>query len=147
MNVLQQNWYIVLIMGVLIIGSFIFNLARLKKIRTSNQDFLAEHPDAAKIYLSAKGFIISESVTVHTVDGGPPQLFYEKGKSGVYVVPGTCTAEISYSHNRPGVFYRNVTENTGVVKKELLTEPGGCYILGFDRKESAFTFEKSAGQP
>jgi hypothetical protein len=50
--------------------------------------------------------------------------------------------EMVYTHNRPGILYKNISESTGMVKKELETEPGGCYLLGYNRKEKAFTFEK-----
>jgi hypothetical protein len=53
--------------------------------------------------------------------------------------------ELSYYHNRPGVFYKNVTTSTDTVKKELKAEPNKKYLLGFDRKAETFTLEESAG--
>ncbi|MDR2186226.1 MAG: hypothetical protein LBO80_11275 [Treponema sp.] len=140
----QQNWQISLVIGIVIIGSFIFNIHRMQKTKALNLDFLARHPDAAKIYLSAKALIASEAVNVQSVNGGAPQIFYEKGKTGFYIAPGKSAVELIYTRSRPGVLYRNVTESTGVVKKEIETEPGGCYKLGYDRKEKAFTFGSCA---
>jgi hypothetical protein len=145
LDLLQKNWYIVIAMGVIIIGSFVFNIARMKKAKASNMDFLARQPDAAKIYLTTKALVTSEAVTVQSVNGGVPQIFYEKAKTGFYIAPGKNTVEMIYTYNRPGILHKNVTESTGVVKKELETEPNGCYVLGYDRKENAFTFEKYSG--
>jgi hypothetical protein len=100
------------------------------------------------------------------VEGEPPEFFYEAGASngitgivksaidgitgnsagsGFYLKPGTSTVEISYYHNRPGIFYKNVTTSTDTVKKELKTDPNKKYLLGFDRKAETFTLEETAG--
>lgn len=139
-GIFQQNWQIIFIIGVVIIGSIIFNFFRMKKTKASNLDFLARYPEAAKIYLSARALIASEAVNVQSVNGGVPQIFYEKGKTGFYIVPGKSMVELIYTHSRPGILYKNISESTGTVKKEIETEPRGCYILGYDRKERAFTF-------
>jgi hypothetical protein len=65
--------------------------------------------------------------------------------AGFYLKPGTSTVEISYYHNRPGIFYKNVTTTTDTVKKEMETEPNKKYLLGFDRKAETFTLEEKAG--
>jgi hypothetical protein len=87
------------------------------------------------------------------VDGNPPALFTEGGalgiqgfpgsKSGLYVEPGTRTLELQYTHNRPGLFYKNVSTSTGLVRREFVAEAGKNYVLGFDRKNENFTFEES----
>jgi hypothetical protein len=139
-EIFRQNWQIALVMGAVIIGSIVFNFSRMKKTKASNRDFLARYPGAAKIYLSARALIASEAVNVQSVNGGVPQIFYEKGKTGFYIVPGKSIVELIYTHNRPGILYKNISESTGIVKKEIETEPNGCYILGYDRKEKTFTF-------
>ncbi|MDR1374417.1 MAG: hypothetical protein LBJ24_05530 [Treponema sp.] len=141
----QQNWQISLVIGIIIVSSLIFNFYRTKKTKASNLDFLARYPDAAKIYLSSKALIASETINVQSVNGGVPQIFYEKGKTGFYSVPGKSMVELIYTHNRPGILYRNVSESTGIVKKEIETEPKGRYIVGYDRKEKTFTFGNYAG--
>jgi hypothetical protein len=138
----QQNWYAVLLIGIVSLGCIIFNIIRSKKLKTSGQNFLAEHPDAVKIYLTVKAFITSESVTVHTVDGESPSLFIENGKSGFYAAPGKRTAEMSYTYSRPGILHKTVTQTIGPVKKELVVEAGKNYLLGFNRTEETFTFEE-----
>jgi hypothetical protein len=140
--------------------------ARLQKLEVSNKIFLEKYPDAAKVYPYSRASITSEAVRVHSVDGELPEYFYEAGKSGgitaviaagiagitgnsnntgFYLKPGTSAVEISYYHNRPGVFYKNVTTTTDTVKRELKTEPNGKYLLGFDRKAETFTLEEIAG--
>jgi hypothetical protein len=140
--------------------------ARLQKLEASNKVFLEKYPDAAKVYPYSRTSISSEAVRVHSVEGEPPEFFYEAGtsngiaaiigsaiasitgngaSSGFYLKPGTSTVEISYYHNRPGIFYKNVTTSTDTVKKELETEPNKKYLLGFDRKAESFTLEERAG--
>jgi hypothetical protein len=140
--------------------------ARLQKLEASNKIFLEKYPGAAKVYPYSRASISSEAVRVHSVEGELPEFFYEAGTSsgivpaiaavianitgnsntsGFYLKPGISTVEISYYHNRPGIFYKNVTTTTDTVKKELNTEPNKKYRLGFDRKAETFTLEESAG--
>jgi hypothetical protein len=135
---------------------------RLQKMEGSNKAFLEKYPDAAKVYPHSRASITSEAVQVYSVDGELPEYFYEAGKaggiaailasvsgnnnfSGFYLKPGTSTLELSYYHNRPGFFYKNVTTTTDTVKKELNAEPNKKYLLGFDRKTNSFTLEETAG--
>jgi hypothetical protein len=141
-SVFSQNRPVFLLMGAVFAGCIIFNIVRLKKMKTSGQNFLAEHPDAVKIYLTVKAFITAEAVTVHTIDGGSPSPFIEKGKSGFFAVPGKRIAEMSYTYSRPGLLHKTVTQTIGPAKKELLVEAGKNYRLGFDRTDETFTFEE-----
>ena len=139
-EVAQKNQYVFIALGLAIVGSIAYGVIRLKILKSSNAAFLAQRPDAAKIYLAVKALITSEAVTVYTVDGERPQSFMEAGKTGLYVIPGKRTVEMSYSHSRPGVLHRAVTHTYGPVTKELETEPGKSYLLGFDRDAENFTF-------
>ncbi|MDR0399380.1 MAG: hypothetical protein LBH51_00375 [Treponema sp.] len=136
------------------------NRTRLQKMEASNKAFLEKYPDAAKVYPYSRSSITSEAVRIHSVDGGPPEFFYEAGKlngvagiigsitgngnnTGFYLKPGTTTVEISYYYNRPGLLYKNVTTTTDAVKKELQVESNKTYRLGFDRKAETFTLEEN----
>jgi hypothetical protein len=162
LNVLVIVAMVVLFAGV----GTVMGRARLQKLEASNKIFLERYPDAAKVYPYSRGSITSEAVRVHSVDGGLPEFFYEAGKSsgvagiiatviagitgngnnaGFYLKPGISAVEMSYYHNRPGIFYKNVTTTTDAVKKELKVEPNKKYLLGFDRKTTAFTLEETAG--
>jgi hypothetical protein len=112
------------------------------KIKTDGQNFLLEHPGAAKIFLSVKALITSEIVTVHSVDGEKPVYFSEGGKTGFYTTPGSRHVEISYTHSRPGILHKNVITTVGPVKKELIANTGKSYLLAYDRREEKFTFEE-----
>ncbi|MDR2528729.1 MAG: hypothetical protein LBD04_06920 [Synergistaceae bacterium] len=143
MEILQQNWLTFVIFAIVSVGAMGYGFMRLNKIRASGQEFLARHPDAAKIYLTQRALVTSEAVEVHTVEGEAPPLFVEKGKQGFYVLPGKRVVEVSYSYTRPGVLHKNVTQSTGVVRKELVTEPRKSYLLGFDRDAESFTFTET----
>lgn len=143
MAIFQQNKIVFIFMGLIIIGTFIFNSIRMKKMKSSNQDFLRDHPNAAKVYLTTRALITSEAVTVITVDDEAPRLFMEKTKTGFYALPGTRTVQMQYAYNRPGVLYKNVMTSYGPVKKELAIDAGKSYILGFDRKAETFTFAET----
>jgi hypothetical protein len=156
-NVLFIVVIVILIGGV----GTVMSRARLQKAEASNKVFLEKYPDAAKVYSYSRSAIVSEAVQVYTVDGAPPEFFYDAGKSngiaaiiagitgknttaGFYLKPGTSTVELSYYHNRPGIFYKNVTTTTDAVKKELEVEANKKYLLGFDRKTNTFTLEETA---
>jgi hypothetical protein len=157
--------FIVVVVIVFAVVSMGMNRARLQKMEASNKVFLEKYPDAAKVYPFSRASITSEAVRVHSVEGELPEFFYEAGKfngiaaiiatliagitgngnsSGFYLKPGTTTVEISYYHNRPGIFYKNVTTSTDTVKKDLKVEPNKKYLLGFDRKAETFTLEETA---
>jgi hypothetical protein len=138
----QQNGYIFLLMIIVSLGCIGFTLVRNKKMKTSGQNFLAEHPEAVKVYLSVKALITSEMVTVYTADGEIPSRFIENGKSGFYAIPGKRTVEMSYTYSRPGLLHKTVTQTIGPVKKELVIEGNKNYRLGFNRQEETFTFEE-----
>jgi hypothetical protein len=158
-------FFVVVVILAAVVGTAM-GRARLQKMGSSNRAFLEKYPDAAKVYPYSRASITSEAVRIHSVDGGLPEFFYETGKSngvaaiiagvissitgngtttGFYLKPGTSTVELSYYHNRPGFFYKNVTTTTDTVKKELKAEPNKKYRLGFDRKAETFTLEESAG--
>jgi hypothetical protein len=136
-----MQFFPIIVVALVCAAVMFFNFNRLKQNRAASAEFLAQHPDAAKVYLVAKAFITSESVQVISVDGAPPKLFYEGTKGGFYALPGKRTAELSYTHNRPGIIYKNVSESTGVVKKELALEPKTSYLLGFNRDTNEFTLD------
>ena len=139
----NQYWYVLVIFGIIIIGSFVFSVINKNHMKTSNNNFLAEHPDAAKVWLSSRVGVTSETMQVFSVNGGKPQAFTKGTKTGVYLLPGQNTVVVNYTYNRPGVMYRNVSKSTGAVTKELVVEANKTYLLSFDRKAESFTFEET----
>jgi hypothetical protein len=159
MGILNVLFIVVMVILFAVVGT-VMGRVRLQKMGVSNKIFLEKYPDAAKVYPYSRASITSEAVQVYSVDGELPEFFYEAGKingiaaiiagitgngntSGFYLKPGISTVEISYYHNRPGVFYKNVTTTTDAVKKELKVEPNKKYLLGFDRKAETFTLEET----
>jgi Trk-type K+ transport system membrane component len=140
--IFQQNKIIFIIMGLVILGSIVFNIIRMRNMKSSNQRFLLDHPDVAKVYLTTKALITSEAVIVTAVDGETPEYFAETGKTGFYAIPGSRLVEMTYTYNRPGLIHKNVTTTFGPAKKELAIAANKTYLLGFDRKEETFTFDE-----
>jgi hypothetical protein len=152
-----MNPIYLIIIVVFLVAAFFYSQAMNQKTVGAGKKFLAEHPDAVKIYLTSKVSLVSEMVYVTSVDGEFPVVFSEPGKlpivipgipgskNGIYVLPGTRKLELQYTHNRPGIMYKNVTSSTGIVKKEIVVEANKNYMLGFDRKAEAFTFEEYRG--
>ena len=138
----SQYWYYLVVFGVMIVGSIVYNIVYFKKMKKGVANYLEENPDSAKVYLTTKALITSEAVQVHSINNELPANFVEKGKTGFYLKPGDNTAEISYTYTRPGVMYKTVTKSTDVVKKELTVLPNKSYLIGFDRKAEDFTFEE-----
>jgi hypothetical protein len=139
-SLFQQHKQIFIIFGLVIAGAMVFNIIRYKSMKKSNQKFLEDHPDAAKVYLSLKALAALGTVTVHSVDGEAPALFSENLKSGFYVIPGKRMVEMSYTSSRPGIVHKSVTQTYGPYKKELIIEANKNYLLGFDRGQETFTF-------
>jgi hypothetical protein len=155
------------ILAIVVVGGAIgmaMSRTRMQKMAASNKVFLEKYPGAAKVYPYSRASITSEAVQVYSVDGDLPEFFYETGNangiaaliktaissisggsntSGFYLKPGTNTVEMSYYHNRPGFFYKNVTTTTDAVKRELNVEANKTYRLSFDRKENTFTLEEA----
>jgi hypothetical protein len=67
-------------------------------------------------------------------------MFFERGKTGFYTIPGNIIVDICYSHTSLGVVFKNITKPTVFMKKELEPEPNKSYLLGFDRGKNVFTF-------
>jgi hypothetical protein len=156
--------FIVVILAAFAGVSMYMGRARTQKLEASNKIFLEKYPGAARVYPYSRSSITSEAVRIHSVDGQPPEYFYEAGQagavaaiiasvtasitgngsnSGFYLKPGTSTVEMSYYHNRPGLMYKNVTTSTDAIKMDLAVEANKKYRLGFDRKGNTFTLDET----
>jgi hypothetical protein len=160
MGILNVVFVIAIVVAFAMVGTAM-GRKRLEKMKASNKTFLEKYPDAARVYPYSRSAIVSEAVRIHTVDGEFPEFFYDDpGKvsgvasiiagitgngstSGFYLKPGTSTVEMSYYHNRPGIFYKNVTSTTDVIKKDLAVEANKKYLLGFNQNEKTFTLEET----
>ena len=138
--------YLVVVWGgfmvLFVIGGVLYGILKMAKLRREKAAFLAAHPDASTIYLMAKGYIVSDAVCVHAVDGKPPMTLSDSGKHGILIAPGERRLRLSYTHTRPGVVYRNVSTSTGTVDKLVTVKPSTTYKISFDRKEKTFLLEE-----
>jgi hypothetical protein len=142
-SLFQQNRQIIIIFGLVIAGTMVFNIIRFKSMKKSNTKFLEEHPDAVRVYLSLKALAAFGTVAVHSVDGDAPAFFSENLKSGFYIIPGKRMVEMSYTSSRPGLIHKSVTQTYGPYKKELIIGANKNYLLGFNRDQETFTFEET----
>jgi hypothetical protein len=138
----KTYWYVGLAIILVCIGVIVYNVITSKKRKAANTVFLAEHPDAAKIYLvKSVASAAAGTVQVYTVNGAHAQMFSEKTKTGFYVVPGENSISASFSYTRPGVVSRTVTKTWGPTTVTVNAEPNKSYFLGFDRKAENFKLE------
>ena len=105
--------------------------------------FLAEHPEASKVFLSTgiKG-LSSDQMTVLGVDGEPPMLFYDGRRQGVVLLPGQHVVEVAYGWTRPGLLHKNVTTQVEPSKQEVEIEARREYLLSYDRDGEHYVFEE-----
>ena len=144
MDFFKQNGVYTIYAAVIIAVFAAWMIFANKRNKQKKNVYFEQHPDAAKVYLATKIGIASEAVRVLSVNGESPVLFTEGIKSGFYVKPGRASIEVMYSHTRPGVLYRNVTESTGNVPLQIDAEPGKTYRLAFDRSSEGFIFEEAS---
>ena len=128
------------IMILFVAAMLVFAVLKNKRVQSDRKNFFENHPDAAKIYAMSKGFVTSDVVQIHAVDGMPPVILAEVGKSGIYIAPGEHTLTVSSTYTRPGVMYKTVSKSTGTVEKIVTVTPYAEYDLTFDRKEGTFAF-------
>ena len=86
-EIIQNNFYAVVAFGVLVVGSLIFNVMRMRKLKSGSQNFLSQHPEAAKIYLSSRAAITSELVEVYSVNDQAPVQFTDGNQLGFTCCP------------------------------------------------------------
>ncbi|MDR1464658.1 MAG: hypothetical protein LBJ11_05090 [Oscillospiraceae bacterium] len=143
LSFLQQYWKYLLILGVFCLIALIVGIFRKKQMKAAGDAFLAEHPDAAKVFCGGRSAITAESVQVLSVNGGPPSFTVKGSSILVFLLPGDSTLEARYTYQRPGVMYKTVTKTyDGTVT--VTAEACKAYILGYDRKADQFTFTETA---
>ena len=136
------KYYILAIAGFCVVY-YIVAFFFAKKRKAAAKDWLAENPDASKVYIQSKLNVIVEShLTVLSVDGDAPRTFTEGLKTGFYLKPGVHTVESTYETTRPGVVHKTVTDVYGPSKQEIEVEAGKRYDYGFDPKEKSYTFSE-----
>ncbi len=134
--------YIAAVAVITVIGIFV-SLSQKKKQANIAELYLENYPDSAKLMISNKGFVVSKSISVISVNGETPAYFTEKTTPGVYIRPGTSTLVVDFSSTRPGVLHKSVTKSTGAVTIEVELAPRGEYTLSFDEKNREFRVDSN----
>ena len=136
----KTNWIYVSIMGGFVILFIVAQIIMNKKNNAKVGKYLEQYPNSAKVYMSYRVGITTESMNIILVDGQEPCKFAKGGKGGVYVKPGHSALCVNYTYQRPGVMYKTVSKTTGAVDVKIEVEANKSYELGFDRKTEEFTF-------
>lgn len=147
-NISFSHIYYFILIPIGLLAYFAFAIFKTKNDKQRVTNWLNEHPDAVKVYISkissVTGMLVSaaQHITVNSVDGERPFYFREKLSTGFYVTPGTHIVESSFSKTRPGFFYRSVTTTYGATKQEITVESSKAYNYFFNTKEEAYGFEE-----
>lgn len=120
--------YIIIAVFVLyFIGLTVYTL----KSKGKQNEWLEEHPEAAKIYLS---FYISCRVLS---SNAYQQIGFEGIRQVVYALPGTVDLEAQYQYTTRGLLGRK-TYTYGPIRLSLNVESNKNYTLTFNKKTEAF---------
>lgn len=119
------------------IGMFVY----MQRKKGDASRWLAQNPNAAKVFLATKSNVIRNNyLVINSVDGQAPVEFFEGIKKGFYLLPGSHIVESSFSTSRPGILYRRVTTSYGPTKQELTVEANKTYTYTFDLKNESYEF-------
>lgn len=131
-------WIGIVIFGILygIVMLFIW-----KKKMNDTSSYLEKHPNAAKIYVTFKHHLVTEKITIFTINGKKAvhghlaNVYYcESGKD--------IKLEVSWTYSRPGIFYKSVNKYTDVVELLVDIEAEKNYMLTYNKKEEKFVIKE-----
>ncbi len=125
-----------------IVFAIVVSAVKRKKLKNSEHDFLAMHPDAAHVFLPFKLGLTSEEMKVIDVDGNKPDFFVQKNKKGILLTPGDHMLTVNFITSSSGILIRKVISSTDVKKIEVSINKKKQYTLDFDRVAERFTFEE-----
>jgi len=125
--------------------------------RQSIDKFIADHPDAAQIFLQGgKRFGNWTSIEVQSVNGEKPAVKLSgtqaltKGvlhsSNSVYVAPGEATLTVRHSRTRMGVVYNTVTKYTEWQTVRIKVEPHKTYTLSYDLDSRKYSLKRSENE-
>lgn len=137
----NDGGYFVALFAVVFVVYAAFSLNYQRKKWNEAKAWVAEHPEAAKVYYNTKLLSLG-SITIDAIDDEIPRYFRDGMKIGFYVLPGTHIVESSYVHSRPGVFYRRVITTFGPSKQEITVEANKNYLYEFSKKDKVYSFKE-----
>lgn len=135
--------YIGIIFVIYLVIGLPIGLIYRKKIKNKAKKYFTENPNASKIIIFTSTFLgdFSDNLVIANVDGEKPNIFYEKTKSGILILPGKHIIEVEASWTRKKVFKR-VHTSTGYKKLEIEVEAKKIYSLKYNTEEKRFIFEE-----
>lgn len=138
----------ILIVGGLIVLSFIYQGVAMYMHSMSKKKYENENPDASIMVIKdcqwhPLGF--TNTVNCLTINGEPQmQISVGYGQRGHYLVPGTNVLELQYETQRPGILHKWVRTTYDPQKIEVNVEPKKQYSISYDKKQGSFVFEELA---
>ncbi len=134
----------ILIVGGLILFSFIYQGIAMYIHSMSKKRFENENPEASIMVIKDRqfhplGFI--NTLTCLSINGEPrEQIMTGLGQRGHYLLPGKNILELQYETQRPGILHKWIRTSYDPQKIEVNVEPNKKYSISFDKNSNGFTF-------
>ena len=140
MNALPNNGMslVLVFVAVFLVYGLIVIIWQMRK-KGQVKEWLKEHQDAAMVFYNTN-MIRLGTITIHSVNDEEPRFCRKGMKIGFYVLPGTNVIESSYTHSRPGIFYRRVITTYEPSKQEIAVQANKAYLYPFNKKEQTYSF-------
>lgn len=142
---MEMTQYI-LIVGGLIVLSFVYQGVAVYIHSMSKKKFESENPDASIMVIKdcqwhPLGFI--NTLTCLSINGeAKEQIMTGYGQRGHYLMPGANVLELQYETQRPGILHKWVRTTYDPQKIEVNVEPKKKYAISYDKKQEKFVFEE-----
>ena len=136
----------ILIVGGLIVLSFLYFGYAMYVHSKSKQKFESENPDASVMVIKDCQFHplgFTNTLNCLTInDEARPQISVDYIKRGYYLTPGKNILELQYETQRPGIMHKWVRTTYDPQKIEVNVEPNKKYQISYNKKEERFLFEE-----
>ncbi len=138
----------ILIVGGLIILSFIYQGVAMYMHSISKKKYEEANPEASIMVLKDRpfhllGFI--NTLTCLSINGEPKeQIMTGYGQRGHYLLPGKNILELQYETQRPGILHKWVRTTYDPQKIEVNVEPRKKYSIEYDKNQGEFLFKEIA---
>ena len=113
----------------------------LRKRRAKQETFEFENKDFIKVYLELD---LVGTLTVYSINGEEPSLFYETTRQGFYLFPGKSKIGVQYHMAQIDAFSVTGYKNTNIKPKKLkvYAEKSRTYSLGYNINEDKYEFNE-----
>ncbi len=147
MDFLKEAWngpakYVIIFIAAIIIFYIPGAIIYMNKKKKAAGNYLQQNPTAAKVFMKHGAGRLS----ILGVNGTAPHTFYEKSRSGFFLLPGESQVELQFQWTRPGVMYRSVTTTVGPNTIILTAEANKTYTVSYDKKAETYAFVEGNGK-